>query len=77
LGVVYKSFEVNSNLKDGDLYAGNNKIASLTDGTYNVKELALSKTTDVYVQKTFADGTTVKSESIEASDIANDGTVTL
>lgn len=76
LSVTFKHFTVTSNLTDGELYFDDTKMASLTDGQYEVDNYPLTNSAQVYVKKTFADGDLVsKKESL--SKISNGSTVAL
>ncbi len=77
LAVRYISFDVLSNLSDGDLYVGGQKVSTLSDGTGSVTKLPVAESADVYVRKSFADGTSVKTKTTKASDISDGETVYL
>jgi len=51
------SFDVNSNLSSGDLYVGDTKVGTLSDGLIEVKNMPVSKGAKAYVQTKFGDQT--------------------
>ncbi|MGT2923957.1 zinc ribbon domain-containing protein [Streptococcus caviae] len=77
LNVKYLSFQVNSNLTDGDLYVGSRKIGKLHDGKYKVSKLAVTDASKIYVQKSFPGKSPLKSETQSIEDIYDGDTVTL
>ena len=78
LNVQYVSFSVSSNIKDGDLYVGTQKVATLSDGQAQVTNLAVVGESKVYVKKTFSDKSTLESDSqVTVSSISNGEKVTL
>lgn len=77
LAVRYISFDVISNLSDGDLYVGGQKVGTLSDGTGSVTKLPVAESADVYVRKSFSDGTSVKTKTTKVSDISDGETVYL
>lgn len=77
LNVKYLSFQVNSNLTDGDLYVGSRKIGKLHDGKYKVSKLAVTDASKIYVQKSFSGKSPLKSETQSIEDIYDGDTITL
>ncbi|WP_373809053.1 zinc ribbon domain-containing protein [Streptococcus ferus] len=64
LSVSFKNFTVRSNLKDGDLYFGKKRIASLSNGEYQVSDYPADESVSVYVRKTFSDGKLSSSKEV-------------
>ncbi|SUN77957.1 signal peptide [Streptococcus macacae NCTC 11558] len=77
LDVEYLSFKVNSNLKDGDLYIGSQRIGKLKDGQYNISKMAVTNDAKVFVQKSFPGKPSLKSEVKSIQDIYDGDTITL
>ncbi|MGT2833207.1 zinc ribbon domain-containing protein [Streptococcus halotolerans] len=77
LDITYLSFEVNSNLADGDLYVGSKKVTRLANGKADVSNLAVTKNAKLSVQKTFEDASKVTSNTYSIKDIADGDSVTL
>lgn len=76
LNIQLISFSVESNMKDGDLYIGDTKVGTLTDGKYKVKNEPITDSVDVYVTQKFKDST-VKSEKVNLNTMHDQTTVTL
>lgn len=57
LAINMISFDVNSNLSSGDLYVGDTKVGTLSDGLIEVKNMPVSKGAKAYVQTKFGDQT--------------------
>lgn len=77
LNVKYLSFTVQSNLSDGDVYVGSKKAGTLQDGRLDINRLAVTSAASVYVQKSFSDSDSVKSETYSIGDIYDGDTITV
>ena len=77
LNVKYLSFKVTSNLTDGDLYVGSRKIGTLKDGKYDVSKLAVTDSASVYVQKSFKDKGSLKSQTEAIENVSDGATLNL
>lgn len=77
LAVKYLSFTVQSNLSDGDLYVGSKKIGTLSNGRFDVSNLAVTSAASVYVKKDFSENNSVKTDTYSISEISDGDTITV
>lgn len=76
LNIELITFSVESNLKNGDLYIGDTKIGTLTDGKYKVKNEPITDSVEVYVTQKFKNKT-VKSEKVNLNTMSDQTTISL
>lgn len=76
LSVAFKSFTVTSNLMDGNLYFGDNRIAKLKDGSYSVDNYPVTDGSKAYIKKVFNDGE-ITSHKQKLISIADNQTIKL
>lgn len=76
LSVAFKSFTVTSNLMDGNLYFGDNRIAKLKDGSYSVENYPVTDGSKAYIKKVFNDGE-ITSHKQKLISIADNQTIKL
>lgn len=77
LDINYLTFKVISNVTDGELYVGNRKVGTLSNGSLNVNKVPVTNKAQVYVQKKFDDKSILKSETASVSDILDGDTIEL
>lgn len=76
LFVQLRHFTVTSNLLDGDIFVGDKRVATLSEGRYEVTNFPQTEDLDVRVKKVFADGD-ISSSPMRLSQIADDSEVDL
>jgi len=76
LAIDMISFDVNSNLSSGDLYIGDTKVGTLTDGLLSVKNMPVSKGAKAYVQAKFGDQT-IRTTKTSLQDIYDGESINL
>ncbi|WP_223200888.1 TcaA 3rd/4th domain-containing protein, partial [Listeria monocytogenes] len=76
LSVAFKSFTVTSNLMDGNLYFGDNRIAKLKDGSHSVENYPVTDGSKAYIKKVFNDGE-ITSHKQKLISIADNQTIKL
>ncbi|WP_100665207.1 zinc ribbon domain-containing protein [Leuconostoc citreum] len=76
LSIDMISFDVNSNLKSGDLYVGGTKIGTLNDGLLKVNKVPISKGAKAYVEADFG-GHTIRSSKTNLNDLYDGESINL
>lgn len=76
LSVTFKTFTVTSNLTDGELYFGENRIGTLAEGTYQVENYPITSAAKAVVKKNFSDGV-LESQKKAVTEIADGSSVAL
>lgn len=76
LMVTFKSFELVSNLTDGEVMIGKDRFGTLKEGQYQFDNFPMTEDLPVFVQKSFADGD-IKSKEVSLAQIENGTTLRL
>ncbi|GAO99925.1 zinc ribbon domain-containing protein [Fructobacillus ficulneus] len=76
LNVKTISFTVNSNVDGGSVYVGGTRVATISNGSADINNIAVTKGAKVYV-KSQGSGSTIKTDSESLADIDDGDTVTL
>ncbi|EHI70869.1 zinc ribbon domain-containing protein [Streptococcus ictaluri] len=56
LSLLFKTFTVVSNVKDGELYFDDNRVGTLSDGQFQVEDYPVTETAQAMIKKRFPDG---------------------
>ena len=76
LTVSFKTFNVTSNLTDGELYFDDTRIGTLSNGKYEVNDYPLTDSAKAYVKKKYSDGELISQKQV-LSGISDGDTMTL
>lgn len=69
LSVSFKHFTITSNLSEGEIYFGDDRVGSLKDGRYQVSDYPITKNSKAFVKKNFPDGELMSSKA-DLSEVA-------